>query len=130
MNKKEKPTWRLDLTEEQYNCIIKGMEFYGRMIAGQLVELNHLTPTSYKLAWEDLDKIKSICFPELALHQSYAWNGFDCKDEYQRQQIAQSYQIYREMEHQMVLRKGINNVYSSPTLKTDLADPPIIKQLK
>jgi len=130
MNKKqtEKPQyrWRLELTDEQFQCIARGMEFYGRILAGQLNVLDEATPQTIR--YEDTDPLKLKMFPELSLNASYSWNG-GSPSEWHDKEIARSYQIYREMRHQDVLARGIDNVYTSETLRTSKAEPLKVERI-
>lgn len=130
MAEQTKRTWRIDLTDEQFRCIINGMEFYHRMMCGEISELRNITP-NHRAIEKLVPEIKHAMFPELDKGQTYGWNGGHPDPWFDREQ-AQSYQVYREMEHQWTLRehKGEDyNVYSSETLKSGKALPIIVKQI-
>lgn len=125
MEKNERK-WVLELTEEQFNCITIGMEFYHRMLCGQVSELNNLVP--HRINADTMGEVKRQLFPELRFGESYGWNGGH-ENKYVDVMQAQSYQIYREMKHQNAIDKGCNNVYSSPTLQTGKAKSIIVKKI-
>lgn len=118
-NQETKHTWRLDLTDKQFNCIMRGMEFYGRLLAGQLDVLREATPQH--LDYFDIEPLRARMFPELDNGQHYKWNG-GSPSEWHDREMAQAYQIYREMRHQDVSARYIENTYSSPTPATPKAE--------
>lgn len=125
MKKKQpKRPWTLHCTEEQFHTIINGMEFYHRMMCGQVDVID--TISEHRISRETEVAVKSELFPELARGESYGWNGGQ-KHEYYDKESARSYQIYREMRHQYALREGHDNVYSGETLRTDKADNFIVE---
>ena len=67
-------------------------------------------------------------FPKLMLNESYGWNGTDNSSF--GNEMAMSYQIYREMIHKRTIRDGVDNTYSSETLSSNKADKLIVKQIK
>lgn len=125
----------MTLTEEQYNHIAQCVEVCHRIACGQTYNLREILPIDPDV--ELLREIKHQSFPELALNECYGWNGGyrgtehgedfrKAFDEFQ----AQGYQIYREMIHVRTVNKGIDSVYSSPTLTTDKAKMPIIEVIE
>jgi hypothetical protein len=122
----EARTWKLELTEEQFNCIARGMEYYHRMMCGDDMVVddvceNRIDDTLRK-------ELKKQMFPELMPNESYGWNGTD-KSHFGKE-MAMSYQIYREMIHKRTIRDGVDNVYSSETLSSGKADKLIVEQIK
>lgn len=127
MKKQTKRTWLLKLTDSQFNCIIRGMEFYHRVMCGQVEELNYIV--GHRIKRETLNEVKNQLFPELRNGENYGWDG-GYVNKFVDAEQAQSYQIYREMRHQDVLLKGNNNVYTSDTLQTSKADKLIVERIK
>lgn len=119
-------TWRLELTEEQFNCIARGMEYYHRMMCGQVDVVDDVCEERIDLWLKD--QLKEQMFPKLTYGENYGWNGTD-KSSYGKE-MARSYQIYREMIHKRTVRDGDDNVYSSETLKSGIADKLIVEQIK
>lgn len=124
--------YKIEVTEEQYNHIATCVEVCHRVACGDVRFINKILPISPD--YELLDKIKRQAFPELGEHETYSWDGgYNNHDfpETLREIIdvfqAQGYQIYREMLYKRNIAKGIDNVYSSPTLTTYKADKPIIE---
>lgn len=64
-----------------------------------------------------LQFLHSLVTPGLGRGTSYDWSGSGCPNEEQRKFIAQSYYLYREIYHQHNLAEGIDNVYTSETLR-------------
>lgn len=118
---RQKRTWRLDLTDEQYQCIITGMELYHRLLCGDIMELRNLSPLGNSIM-PFVSDIKNKLFPELHEGETYSWDG-GSEVHYFDQQQAISYQIYREMRHKAAMAAHKDNVYSTETLTTDKADP-------
>ncbi len=119
-------TWILELTEEQFNCIARGMEYYHRMMCGQVDVVDDVCEERIDLSLKD--ELKKQMFPELMLNASYGWNGTD-KSPFGNE-MSMSYQIYREMIHKRTIRDGLDNTYSSETLSSNKADKLIVKQIK
>jgi hypothetical protein len=122
----DKRTWILELTEEQFNCIARGMEYYHRMMCGQVDVVDDVCEERIDLSLKD--ELKKQMFPELELNASYGWNGTD-KSLFGKE-MAISYQIYREMIHKRTVRDGLDNTYSSETLSSNKANKLIVKQIK
>lgn len=127
-------TYKLTLTEEQYNHIKLCVETVHRIACGDLLELRSILPVvpDESLLYE----IKEQSFPELARNEQYGWNGgyrgTSHNEEFRKafdKFQAQGYQIWREMEHVFVVSHNIENVYSSSTLTTSKAQQPIIEIL-
>lgn len=122
----------MTLTEEQYNHIALCVETCHRIACGELDALNTVVPNV--IHDEDLRRIKETASPELGNQETYKWNGGyrdkssgepfrKAFDEFQ----ARGYQIYRQMRHKQVIAKGIDNIYTTPTLATDKAEQPNIE---
>lgn len=126
MNKTKK--YQITLTEEQLMLIARCVEDCSRFAAGQTELLNTLLSTSfnsrlstdrylYFVLREKLRDLQPLVTPSLGRGASYGWNGSSCPNEEQRKFIAQSYYLYREIYHQHNLAEGIDNVYTSETLR-------------
>lgn len=72
-----------------------------------------------------LQDLQSLVTPGLGRGASYGWNGSNCPNVEQRKFIAQSYYLYREIYHQHNLAEGIDNVYTSKTLRCADSGEPI-----
>lgn len=126
MNKTKK--YQITLTEEQLMLIARCVEDCSRFAAGQTELLNTLLSTFfnsrlstdrylYFVLREKLRDLQPLVTPSLGRGASYGWNGSSCPNEEQRKFIAQSYYLYREIYHQHNLAEGIDNVYTSETLR-------------
>ena len=124
--KKNNRKWLLKLTEEQYRCIIRGMEYYHRMMSGQVDVVDDVCENRISHSTEIA--LKNEMFPELALNEAYSWNGGQQNNFFDKD-AAMSYQIYREMEHQWVKDKGYDNVYATETLHSGKAEPIIAEKI-
>lgn len=128
-NKQPERPWLLRLTEEQYNSIMFGMEIYHRLLCGETDVLDWIS--NYKIDDDLLDKLKSEMFPDLHPNGYWSWDGSG-KGDYFDLEMARGYQIYREMLHQVEIRKpydNLGNVYRSETLQTDKADRLIVERI-
>lgn len=129
MNKTKK--YQITLTEEQLILMARCVEDCSRFAAGQTELYNTLLFIGkyphFKMR-RSLQDLQSLVTPGLGRGASYGWNGGSCPNEEQRKFIAQSYYLYREIYHQHNLAKGINNVYTSETLRcADSGEPIQIK---
>lgn len=115
--------YTIELTEEQYDLIAICTEVVHRISVGQVEELDQILPM--KLDRELLIKLKEQAFPELLFNQSYKWSGGHPNKIFSHFQAA-TYAIYREMIHARTVNDGIDNVYTSPTLRCEDVDLPII----
>lgn len=122
----------MTLTEEQYNHIARCVEVVHRISCGDVRELRDILPISP----DDrlLEEIKCQSFPELTHGSFYGWNGGYMNDKFGEEFRnafdvfqAQGYQIYRQMCYVRNIANCIDNALSSPTLKTDKAEQPIIE---
>ena len=122
----KKERWLIKLTDEQLHCIMRGMEYYHRMMCGEVdnvdIVCEHRIDSAFK------DELKKRMFPKLLSSERYSWNGTD--ESRFGKEMAQSYQIYREMLHQVAIRDGYKNVYLSSTLQSDKAEHLDIEQIK
>lgn len=125
MNKTKK--YQITLTEEQLMLIARCVEDCSRFAAGQTELYNVLQSIDmgdYSLR-KKLQKLQSLVTPGLGCGASYDWSGSGCPNEEQRKFIAQSYYLYREIYHQRNLIEGIDNVYTSETLRCKDSGEPI-----
>ena len=123
--------WRIELTEHQLRLIANCVEDCHRFIAGQMglsnstVYLQHYCELS-----DELDKLQHLVTPLLECGASYGWNGSSCPYKPQRKFIAETYYLYREIYHQLILDMSKNknmycNVYLDETLTCDESGEPI-----
>lgn len=112
--------YQITLTEEQLMLMARCVEDCSRFAAGQTGLVNTLLFIGRYPLFElrrNLQDLQPLVTPGLGRGASYGWNGSRCPCEEQRKFIAQSYYLYREMFHQHNLAEGINNVYTSETLR-------------
>ena len=121
----EQKKWRIELTEHQLRLIANCVEDCHRFIAGQM-ELSNSTAClkHCRHLGEKLATLQPFVTPELERGASYGWNGGSCPDENQRKFIAETYYLYREIYHQLILDMSKNknmycNVYLDETLTCD-----------
>lgn len=114
-----KTKYQITLTEEQLMLMARCVEDCSRFAAGQTELYNVLRSIDmYDLSLrKKLQDLQPLVTPDLGRGASYDWSGSGCPNEEQRKFIAQSYYLYREIYHQHNLAEGIDNVYSSETLR-------------
>lgn len=126
MNKTKK--YQITLTEEQLMLMAYCIEDCNRFAAGQ-TELNNTLLFIDKYPDYEIQKtlrdLQPLVTPSLGRGAIYGWNGSGCPNEEQRKFIAQSYYLYREIYHQHNLAEGIDNVYTSKTLRCKDSGEPI-----
>lgn len=129
--------YHLELTESQLRLIADCVEDIHRFASGQ-VELSNTTSVIGQRGGELRAKLKE-CYPYVvpelykehrgAYGTSYSWSGATCPNEAQRKLIAQTYYIYREILHRLVMDNktddGSWNVYESETLRCEDSGEPI-----
>ena len=131
MKEKKQIKWRIELTAHQLRLIANCVEDCHRFIAGQMglsnstVYLQHYCELS-----DELDKLQHLVTPLLEFGASYGWNGSSCPYKPQRKFIAETYYLYREIYHQLILDMSKNknmycNVYLDETLTCDESGEPI-----
>lgn len=123
--------WRIELTNHQLILIANCVEDLHRFIAGQ-TELSNSTAClkHYLEISEELGKLQPLVTPLLEHGASYGWNGSSCPDKLQRKFIAETYYLYREIYHQLMLDMSKNkdmycNVYLDETLTCSESGEPI-----
>ena len=126
MNKTKK--YQITLTEEQLMLMAYCIEDCNRFAAGQ-TELNNTLLFIDKYPDYEIQKtlraLQPLVTPGLGRGASYGWNGSNCPNVEQRKFIAQSYYLYREIYHQHNLAEGIDNVYTSKTVRCKDSGEPI-----
>lgn len=120
-----KQMYQITLTREALMLIAQCVEDISRFAAGQ-PELSNtlstlLTDTDDSCEKRDeieksLFVVKKELFPELGRDSSYAYNGGNQKNFMRKNLIGNTYQIYREIYHQVALSEHWDSVYSSETL--------------
>lgn len=112
--------WLVELTERQLRDVIDCVESLHRFACGQM-ELDaatRLIPDTARMheMRERLGELQNLMTPDLAYGSSHPWNGGRCPDPAQRDFIARTYPLYRELRHILTLDRGLDNVYSGETL--------------
>lgn len=118
--------YTIELTEEQLLLIANCVEDCHRFAAGQCELYN--TNLYFDNCCEVRDILQEKVEPLVAPNgrgSSYGWSGRSCQNKFQRKFIAETYGIYREILHQYTVANGIDNVYSSPTLRCEEQGEPI-----
>ena len=126
MNKTKK--YQITLTEEQLMLMARCVEDCSRFAAGQTGLVNTLLFIDRYPRFElrrNLQDLQPLVTPGLSRGVSYGWNGGSCPNEEQRKFIAQTYYLYREIFRQHNLAEGIDNVYTSETLRCKDSGEPI-----
>ena len=118
--------YTITLNEEQLLLVSRCIEDIHRFLAGD-TELCHATATlgSWRELQDRLKELQPLVTPGLDRRSNYGWDGGNCPDKLQREMIAKTYYLYREMLHRYNLANGIHNVYSSPTLRCENSGEPI-----
>ena len=118
--------YQFTCTESQLRLIAQCVEDCCRFSAGQC-DLWHTTSRleNHLDLKEDLEHLQHLVTPLLPRGSSYSWDGGHCPNDAQRQFIAQTYPIYREIWHFFAIQDGIENVYTSPTLTCAEGGAPI-----
>lgn len=131
MNSKEKK-FRITVSESQLRMIANCVEDCSRFMSGQTEMENCTSLLDHQYTvMEGLSDLQYLVVPYLPQGSAYKWNGGDCPNEHQRKFIAASYYLYREIRHFDAVRRGVDNVYSSPTLRcADSGMPITIEEVK
>ena len=117
----------ITLNEHQLRLISQCVEDCCRFMSGQTDSMSCIHNLDNYLEVRDaMDKLHSLVTPMLGHNASYGWNGGNCQNENQRKFLAETYYIYREILHRIMVSNGIDNVYSSPTLRCNESGEPII----
>lgn len=116
--------YKIELTEEQLMLMANSVEDCHRFAAGQ-AELTNTTSVlmNSRELQDRLLELEHLIVPELERGASYDWSGQSCPDKYQREFIAKTYYLYREIYHQVISERhrregGLEwNVYIGETLR-------------
>ncbi len=92
--------WQLTLTESQLRLIAQCVEDCSRFASGQ-TEMGYMVNSleDSSSVREELKALKPIVTPHLEWNASYGWNGGGCSHKFQREFIARTYYLYREIIH-------------------------------
>ena len=85
--------YKIELTEEQLMLMANCVEDCHRFAVGQAELMN--TTTALKNVIELQDRLQGRC-------ASYDWSGRSCSNKNQREFIAKTYYLYREIYHQVI----------------------------
>lgn len=111
--------WLVELTERQLTDVIDCVESIHRFVSGQM-ELDAATrilPAEQMHEMQSkLRALQPLMTPALPMGASYAWSGGKCPNPDQKDLIARTYPLYRELRHILALDRGLDNVYSGETL--------------
>lgn len=125
--------YKVTLNERQLQLIADCVEDIHRFMGGQMELYNATTMLdNMREVQETLRKeLYPLVVPELrqkyGMNASYGWNGGSCPNKWQKKFLAETYYIYRELRHQLTIRRDYNdwNVYNSPTLTCENSGEPI-----
>ena len=124
--------FRITVSESQLRMIADCVEDCSRFMAGDL-ELHNCTSKldSYCELHNELKKLQHFVTPELSRGAYHKWSGISCPDEHRRKFIAETYYLYREIKHFDAVRRNIDSVYRSETLRcADSGMPILIEEVK
>ena len=118
--------YTITLNEEQLLLVSRCIEDISRFLAGD-TELCHTIAAldNWRELHPKLRELHQLVTPELERNANYGWDGIHCPNKFQREMIAKTYYLYREMFHRYNQANGIHNVYSSPTLRCENSGEPI-----
>ena len=130
MEKKEKK-FRITVSESQLRMIAACVEDCSRFMSGQTELSNCTSMLDYMREVQDaLKEAYPYVVPELRQKYGfgayYPWSGGSCPNEHQRKFIAASYYLYREIRHFDAVRRNVDTVYRSETLRCEDSGMPII----
>ena len=124
--------YQIELNEEQLYLIAHCVEDIHRFMGGQM-ELSNCTSSldECRELRNKLRELQPLVTPDLPHNSSYGWSGSDCPNKYQREIIAKTYPIYREIYHFFAVKNDQEyNVYHSDTLTCPEGGEPIkIKEI-
>lgn len=119
--------YRITVSESQLRMIANCVEDCSRFMAGDMDLLNCTSMLDYQNEFQDEMKcMQHYVTPDLYIGANYDWAGTHCPNDLQRKFIAASYYLYREIRHFDAVRRGVDNVYSSPTLRCADSGMPIV----
>lgn len=116
--------YKIELTEEQLMLMANCVEDCHRFAAGQ-AELTNTTSVlkNSRELQNILQGLECLIVHEPMRGSSYGWSGQSCPDKYQREFIAKTYYLYREIYHQVISERHRRqggyewNVYIDATLR-------------
>ena len=123
--------WRIELTEHQLRLIANCVEDCHRFIAGQMgLDNSTACLEHYSELSDEFRNPQPHVTLLLGRGAYHGWDSGSCPDENQRQFIAETYYLYREIYHQLILDMSKNknmycNVYLDETLTCDESGEPI-----
>lgn len=114
--------WIIEVNERQLFEIINCVEDIHRFLSGQM-SLDWTTSfiqdsKAMRQMREKLDELQPLMTPDLQRCSSYGWSGSGCPNKYQREAIAETYAIYRNLRHCVEKYRARDewNVYQRETL--------------
>ena len=124
--------YKLIITEKQANRIIKALDLYTRLSAGQINELNEITFEKNKKGFNTeasqgtLALLQREMFPSLgSLSASYGIYSQKLPD-----RIREAYDIFKVMMYEFNKDKGIMNVYADKVRQTSKQPLPSFEEIK
>ena len=123
--------WRLTLTESQLRLISQCVEDCSRFASGQTgMDFTVASLENSASVRDGLNDLKPTVTPHLSWNATYGWNGGNCPHKYQREFIAQTYYLYREILHRITVECNKEedmswNVYLGETLRCADSGEPI-----
>lgn len=134
MEKKEmkEKKFRITVSESQLRMISACVEDIHRFMSGDL-DLYNCTSMldDMHTLHEEMRKLQHFVTPELSCGSYHKWSGISCPDEHRRKFIAETYYLYREIKHFDAVRRNIDSVYRSETLRcADSGMPILIEEVK
>lgn len=126
-----KKRYRIELTESQLRLVARCVEDCHRFMCGQMELSNTISCLkNRKELRQRLADLQPLVTPELTMGANWDWSGCGCPDKWQRQFIAQTYYLYREIYHRLTeeeaKEKDVDwNVYLSETLTCEDSGEPI-----
>ncbi len=96
---KKEDTISLQLSTKQAQTLSRACELVARLYMGQVEELRFIS----KASWEDCQKIKKMCFPELAANEYYGITSEIGTDE-----PNQLWDIYQVLRHYLAWKDQPN----------------------
>lgn len=116
--KKDNKRYQIELSEEQLYLIAHCVEDIHRFTSGQTELYNCTAILEHGKELRDkLREIQPLVTPNLLNNASYGWSGNNCTNKEQKELIAKTYPIYREIYHFFAAKNNQeHSVYNSETL--------------
>lgn len=112
-------TYTIEFTEKQLLLLINCVEDIHRFIGGE-ADLNHTLDSfdipnknEVKKLFKDIQRKMN---PQLLPNERYSYNGIHAPTQEQKDLLANTYQLYREMRHFIAVANKFDNVYTAETL--------------